>query len=79
MFNLIDKLLYRSKLKTARTLFSHVSAAQSDGHFGSDSDMLTAIGWMNMKFGSGSRGLWRMNCNNFGDSLTFHLVPQSVQ
>ncbi len=29
MLNLIDKLLYRSKLKTARTLFSHVSAAQS--------------------------------------------------
>lgn len=41
--------------------------------FGSDRNILTAVGWIDMKPGSNVHVLFSISCDNFGEPLTFNL------
>lgn len=45
---------------------------------GFEGNVLTAIGWIVMKFGTQIHIPQEMNCNNFDNDLVFHLAPSSV-
>lgn len=44
---------------------------------GSEWNVSTTIGRIVMKFGTDINFHIRINCNNFGDPITFHMVPSS--